>query len=164
MQITERDAQGRPRRRTKTFDVRIPPGTTDGSVIRLRGQGGGGAGGGEAGDILLRVGVAPHPSFRLHGHDLETTVRIAPWEAALGAKIDVPTLDGRVTLTIPAGAQGGQRLRLRGRGLRKRGEGEQRGDLYASLQVATPRDLTEEQRRLYEQLRDASKEFDPRAG
>jgi len=164
LQITERDEQGRPQRRTKTFDVQIPPGTTDGSTIRLSGQGGPGVGGGAPGDVLLRIGVAPHPRFRLLGHDLETTLRIAPWEAALGDKVDVPTLDGDVTLTIPAGAQGGQKLRLRGRGLRTRRDSEERGDLYVLLQIAIPRDPSDEQRSLLEQLRDASTNFNPRAG
>ncbi len=148
-------ASGSPSRSTKSFDVRIPAGTTHGAVIRLRGQGGEGVGGGARGDLLLRVSIAPHPTFRLNGHDLVATLEIEPWQAALGARVDAPTLEGDVTLTIPAGSQSGQKLRLRDKGLPIR-KGE-RGDLYVELKITVPKNLTDAQRELFEQLRDASK-------
>lgn len=143
------DADGQ----TRTYEVRIPPGVTNGSTIRLPGQGGGGRNGGEAGDLLLRVNIAPDPRFRIEpkgGHDLVTVINISPAEAALGTKIDVPTVDGEVRLTIPPGSQSGQRMRIRGHGLTKR-SGD-RGDLFAELRIVVPRELSPEERAAYEQL------------
>lgn len=137
----------------RTYDVRIPVGVTDGSTIRLTGQGGPGRNGGPAGDLLLHIKIAPDPRFRIDpagGHDLVTTVPLTPAEAALGAKVDVATVDGTVHVTIPAGSQSGQRLRIRGHGLSKR-SGE-RGDLFAELRIVVPRDLTADERAAYEQL------------
>jgi len=115
----------------------------------------------KAGDVLLKINIAPHARYRLDDHDLIATVPLAPWEAALGARVDVPTMEGEVTLTIPAGSQSGQRLRLRGKGLPKRGDKKERGDLYAELRIVVPKTLTEQERALYERLRDES-EFRPR--
>lgn len=145
---------GRGARSRKTIDVRIPPGTTDGTVIRLRGQGESGA------DLHLRVRLAPHPRFRTDGHDLHTTLRIAPWEAALGTQVPLATLDGQVHVTIPPGSQSGQKLRIRGRGLPRRG-GE-RGDLLAELRIVIPKELSQQERELLEKLASASR-FDPRS-
>lgn len=161
IQLEVSDARGRVS--TRTIDVRIPPGTTDGSVIRLSGQGGPGAGGGAAGDLLLRVAIDPDARFTIDPsskHDLQTIVRIAPWEAVLGAKVSVSTLEGDIMVSIPPGAQSEQRLRIRGRGLPKKG-GEQ-GDLYVQLRVVTPTNVTSDERVLYEQLARGSN-FDPRA-
>ncbi|MEC9372995.1 MAG: DnaJ C-terminal domain-containing protein, partial [Planctomycetota bacterium] len=160
LQTSTPDARGAVSRSTRTYDVRIPAGTTDGSVIRLSGQGAPGAAGGEDGDVRLRVHVAPHPTFRLHGHDLETTVNIAPWEAALGARVDAQTLDGPVTLTIPKGSQSGQKLRLRGQGMRIRAA-DARGDLYVELRIVIPPSPTPDELNLFEQLKDTST-FNPR--
>ncbi|HSH06251.1 MAG TPA: DnaJ C-terminal domain-containing protein [Burkholderiales bacterium] len=140
--------------------VRIPRGTTDGQRLRLRGKGRPGAAGGPAGDLYLSVQLRPHPRFRAEGHDLRIDVPLAPWEAALGAAVEIPTLDARVTLKIPPGSKSGQRLRLSGRGLPKPEGGA--GDLYAVLSIALPATLSARERELYEQLRDASP-FDPRA-
>jgi curved DNA-binding protein len=140
--------------------VRIPRGTTDGQRLRLRGRGAPGAGGGPAGDLFLTVALRPHPQFRAEGHDLSIDVPLAPWEAALGASVEIPTLDSRVTLKIPPGSRSGQRLRLAGLGLPKPAGGA--GDLYAVLSIALPATLSARERELYEQLRDASP-FDPRA-
>jgi curved DNA-binding protein len=148
---------------TRTYDVRIPPGVTEGSVIRLAGQGGPGTGGAGAGDLLLRVHLAPHPRFRVSGHDLHTTLAVTPAEAALGAKVPVQTLDGEVLVTVPAGSQSGQKLRLRGKGLPKRSGSDGHGDLIAELRIMVPKELTPEERSLYERLREVSR-FDPRAG
>ncbi len=148
---------------TKTLSVKIPTGTTHGSVMRLAGQGGAGEQGGGPGDVLLQVRIGPHAVFRLrgagHSHDLETTLPVAPWEAALGAKVEAPTLAGPVTLTIPAGSQSGQKLRLKGRGLpfRSAREGATHGDLYVELKIVVPETLTEVERDLFEKLKKESK-------
>lgn len=160
-QVTLRTASPDGASAAKTLDVRIPPGTTDGATIRLKGQGGAGAGGGQPGDVLLKISIAPHPVFRLDEHNLIATVPLAPWEAALGARVDVPTMEGEVTLTIPPGSQSGQRLRLRGKGLPMRGRQDDRGDLFAELKIVVPKTLTDSERALYENLRDES-DFNPR--
>lgn len=146
-------------RGVKTLMVKIPPGTSNGSTIRLQGQGEPGIGGAPAGDLLLKVTIAPHPRFKVEGFDLTTAVPVAPWEAALGAKVDFETLAGVVKLTIPAGAQSGQRFRLKGKGLPK--TATERGDLYAELQIAVPRKLSGEEREYFEKLSKVSA-FNPR--
>ena len=146
----------------RTYDVRIPAGTTDGSTIRLRGQGDPGRSGGPAGDLLLHVRIREHPSFTHEGTDLGTRLRVTPSEAALGAKIDVPVLGGqRVVLTVPPGTSSGRKLRVRGMGLPIRAGG--RGDLIVELAIAVPEILGAEERRLYEELARVSR-FDPRVG
>ena len=137
--------------RPKTLDVTIPAGVRDGSVIRLAGQGEPGTNGATAGDLFLRVRIIPHPLFKIVGDDdIEVELPIAPWEAALGASVRVPTLDAPVEMKIPAGSQGGQRLRLRGQGLNKRDGG--RGDEYVRLKIVTPSRLTPKERELFEKL------------
>jgi len=143
-----------------SFTARIPRGATDGQRLRLRGKGGAGVNGGPAGDLYLTIALAPHPLFRPSGHDLDIEVPLAPWEAALGAEVQIPTLEGRVTMKVPAGSKAGQKLRLSGKGLPKPGGGA--GDLYALLSIAVPATLTEAEKKLYEQLRETSG-FDPRA-
>ena len=103
--------------KTETYQVRIPPGVTEGQKLRVAGRGEAGSGGGEAGDLYLRVRLAKHPDFEVEDHNLIYEAELAPWEAVLGAEISVPTLDGRVNIKIPAGTQSGQKLRVRGRGL-----------------------------------------------
>ncbi|HYL22780.1 MAG TPA: DnaJ C-terminal domain-containing protein [Burkholderiales bacterium] len=144
----------------KTLRARIPKGATDGQRLRLRGKGGPGMNGGPPGDIYLQIVLEPHPLFRTRGHDLEIEVPLTPWEAALGAQIDVPTLEGRVTMKVPPGSKGAQKLRLAGKGLPKAGGGA--GDLYAVLDIVVPGTLTEREKKLYEELRAASR-FNPRA-
>jgi DnaJ-class molecular chaperone len=145
---------------TRTFDVRIPPGMRNGSIIRLAGQGEPGSGGAPPGDLLLHVQIKPHRLFRLVGEDsVEIEFPVAPWEAALGAKVQVPTLDGPVEMTIPAGTQGGQRLRLRGQGPNKRGGG--RGDQYVKIKIVIPPKLTSKEKALFEKLAEESR-FNPR--
>jgi curved DNA-binding protein len=139
--------------------ARIPKGATDGQQLRLRGKGGPGANGGPPGDLFLHIALEPHPLFRVSGHDLDLEVPLAPWEAALGAQVEIPTLEGRVTMKVPAGSQAGQKLRLAGKGLPKPGGGA--GDLYAQLTIVVPPSLSEREKKLYEELRDASR-FDPR--
>jgi len=144
----------------KTLEVNIPAGVRDGSTVRLAGQGGPGANGTEPGDLYLHIRLRPHPQFTVRGDDVEVELPIAPWEAVLGTRVEVPTIDGQVEMTIPAGAQSGQRLRLKGQGLNKRKGG--RGDEFVRLKVVTPKEVSSEERPLYEQLRDASR-FNPRA-
>jgi curved DNA-binding protein len=147
---------------SRSFTARIPRGATDGQRLRLRGKGGPGMNGGPPGDLYLQIALDPHPLFRVNGHDLEIDVPVAPWEAALGAQAEVPTLEGRVTMKIPPGSQSGQKLRLAGKGLPKPGAGGGAGDLYAVLRTVVPGTLTEREKQLFEELRAASK-FDPRS-
>jgi len=143
----------------KQVHARIPKGVTDGERLRLRGKGGAGAKGAPAGDLYLDIALHPHPLFKPNGHDLYLDVPLAPWEAALGAEIRIPTLDGHVTMKVPAGSKAGQRLRLGGKGLpRPRGGA---GDLYAVLSIAAPSVLSEREKALFEQLKSESK-FNPR--
>jgi curved DNA-binding protein len=144
----------------RSFTARIPRGATDGQRLRLRGKGGPGANGGPPGDLYLQIALEPHPLYRVHGHDLEIEVPLAPWEAALGAEIEIPTLEGRVKLKVPGGSKAGQKLRLGGKGLPTPGGGA--GDLYAVLSISVPGTLTEREKTLYEELRKASG-FNPRA-
>ena len=145
---------------TRSFQVRIPPGVTDGRRIRLAGQGESGHSGGPAGDLFLRVRHAAHPDFTSRESDLFHELDIAPWEAVLGAEVTVPTLDGTVKLRIPAGAENGLHLRVRSRGLPKGKTGE-RGDFFAILKVILPSTLSDDERAAWEKLRDTST-FRPR--
>ncbi len=147
---------------TETLKVHIPPGVQDGKMIRVPGKGGDGAEGGPPGDVYLRVRIAAHPDFRIAGTDLYYDLDVAPWEPVLGATADVPTPGGgRVNVRIPPGTNNGQKLRIRGQGLPKVRGGE-RGDLYAVLVVQLPRQITDEERELWERLKAVSR-FDPRA-
>jgi DnaJ-class molecular chaperone len=138
-------------RRPKSLEVNIPRGVRDGSVIRLAGQGEPGTNGAAAGDLFLGVRLQPHRLFNTIGdNDVQIELPVAPWEAALGAKLQVPTLNGPVEMSIPAGAQGGQRLRLRGQGINRRGGG--RGDEYVKLKIVNPPRLAPNERELYEKL------------
>lgn len=139
----------------RSFTARIPRGATDGQRLRLRGKGGPGVNGGPAGDLYLQIALEPHPLYRASGHDLEIEVPLAPWQAALGAEVEVPTLEGRVTMKVPAGVKSGQKLRLAGKGLPKPGGGA--GDLYALLSIAVPAKLTAREKELYEALREAAR-------
>lgn len=147
------------REETDTFRVRIPTGATEGRLIRVPAKGEPGSGGGPPGDLFLRVRLARHPDFRVQGSDLYHDLPLAPWEAVLGATVTVPTLDGTVDVKIPALAQRGQRLRLRGRGLPA--EGGERGDLYVVLSVVTPEHVGEEEREAWRDLA-ARSPFNPR--
>ena len=143
----------------RTLEVTIPPGVTDGQRIRLAGQGGRGSDGAQAGDLYLVARIAPHRIFRLDGRDIHVELRLAPWEAALGTSVAVPTPDGEAKVTVPAGTSSGRRLRLRGRGMpRPRGTP---GDLYAEARIMVPSKLSDPERELFEQLA-ATSDFDPR--
>lgn len=153
--VNETDEMGRVASKQKHYDVKIPAGTRNGTRIRLSGQGGSGVGGGQAGDLFLRIKISPHPVYIVKDSDLETNVNIAPWEAALGAEISVPTLDGSVKMRLPAGTSSGKRLRLRGKGLPQKGG--TRGDQYARILITVPKHLTDEERQAYEHLAEVSK-------
>jgi curved DNA-binding protein len=144
---------------TQTLRVKIPPGVREAQLIRLAGKGQEGIGGGDSGNLYLRVKFAQHPDFRVRDADLYYDLDLAPWEAVLGATVDIPTLDGTVSLKIPAGTLAERQLRLRGKGL-PTGKGT-RGDLYAVVSIQVPAHLTPEQKVLWEQLATQSA-FNPR--
>jgi curved DNA-binding protein len=145
--------------RTRSLKVKIPAGVVPGQQIRLGGQGSPGMGGGENGDLYLEIELVPHPLFRVDGRDVYLDLPVTPWEAALGARVPAPTLDGKVDLVVPAGSQSGRRLRLKGRGL----PGDPAGDQYVVLQIVTPPADTAAARALYERMA-REVPFDPRAG
>jgi curved DNA-binding protein len=151
-------------RRRLTLDgrevtVNFPAGVRDGQLIRLAGQGGQGYGGGPAGDLFLRVTLKPHPRFRRRGdHDLDVDLPITPSQAALGTTMTVETPTGSAQIRVPAGSSSGRRLRLRGRGLPKRG-GES-GDLHAVVKIVVPKTLSDRERELYTQLAETSRPDD----
>jgi DnaJ-class molecular chaperone len=119
-----------------------------------------GSNGNEPGDLYLHIRLRPHPVFAVRGNDLEAELPITPWEAALGTKVEVSTIDGKVEVTVPPGSKSGQRLRLRGQGLNKRKGG--RGDEYVRLKIVVPKEISAEERRLYEELKRVSR-FNPRS-
>ncbi|MEO8313870.1 MAG: DnaJ C-terminal domain-containing protein [Pseudomonadota bacterium] len=160
LSMPEPDLEGRVVRVPRHLKVRIPKGATDGQRLRLAGQGGRGFGGGRNGDLYVTVGLKPHRLYRASGHDLYFDLPLAPWEAALGAAISVPTPGGPVQLKIPAGTSAGQTLRLAGRGLPRPREGA--GDLFAVAKMVLPRELTERERELLQDLASVSS-FAPRA-
>jgi curved DNA-binding protein len=142
------------------FEVDIPAGVREGQRIRIAGKGAPGRNGGPPGDLYLLVRLRPHRRFRREGEsDLQVDLRVTPWEAALGATVPVRTLNGTAQVRVPAGSSSGRRLRLRGRGLPAR-DGA-RGNLYATVQIAVPKELSDEQRELFEKLASVS-QFDPR--
>src|ERR1051326_6880593 len=137
-------------KKTETYQVKIPRGVREGQRIRLAGQGEAGERGGKSGDLFLRVRMARHPDFSVEGSDLIHEVRIEPWQAVLGSELLAPTLEGKVRLKVPPGTQGGQRFRLRERGLP--GVSGKRGDLYVLVQINIPKKLTERERELWSEL------------
>lgn len=138
----------------RSLDVTIPPGITNGQTMRLREQGEPGLFGGPAGDIYLHIGFETDPVFSVHEHDLHMALKLMPWQAVLGAEVEVPTLDGPVLLTVPPGTRAGRKLRLRARGLARR-QGE-RGDLYATVSIDVPAVISAEEQALYRSLADAA--------
>ena len=145
----------------RAIDIKIPAGIEDGQQIRLRGQGQPGAGGGEPGDVLVTVKAAPHPWFKLDGRNLRLELPVTIYEATLGATIATPTLDGKVELSIPAGANGGQTLRLRGKGL-PAADGKPAGDLFVTLKLMLPETIDAGFEAQMRELRD-QRPYDPRA-
>ena len=136
--------------KVEQYQVKIPRGVHEGQRIRLAGQGEAGARGGKSGDLFLRVRLARHPDFSVEGNDLIHEEKIAPWQAVLGTELKVPTLEGSVRLKVPPGTQGGQRFRLRERGLP--GVSGKRGDLYVELQIQMPKKITDRERQIWNEL------------
>ncbi|HWK73386.1 MAG TPA: DnaJ C-terminal domain-containing protein [Povalibacter sp.] len=152
------DEHGRVTVKPRMLKVSIPAGVIEGQKIRLAGQGSPGSGGAPAGDLYLEIGIKPHRLYQVEGRDITLTLPVAPWEAALGATIETPTLAGPVELRIPANARAGQKLRLKGRGL----PGGTPGDQYVVLKIVLPPADTPQARELYEQMQ-KELPFDPRA-
>lgn len=157
--VHEADEQGRVVARQKTLKVKIPAGMREGQHLRLKGQGSPGYGGAAAGDLLVEIELAPHPLFSVEGHDVVVTVPVAPWEAALGATVTVPTVGSKVNVKVPKGTSSGRKLRLKGKGL----PGKHPGDQIVILQIAIPEQHSAEAEKLYEQLAEAEKAFNPRS-
>jgi molecular chaperone DnaJ len=134
--------------RTRELRVRIPAGVSDGATIRLKGQGEPGATNAPAGDLIVKVHVTPHPLFGRRGQDLAMTVPVTFAEAALGTELTVPTLDGHVTLKVPAGTQNGRTFRVKGRGVQGNGRNKPGGDMLVTVQVAVPEKLSRKERDL----------------
>jgi len=159
LQAPEMDEQGRVHMKKHTLNVTIPRGIRAGQHIRLAGQGMPGVGQGSAGDLYLEVEFRPHPRYRVEQRDVYFDLRIAPWEAALGASVEVPTPGAAVEVKIPAGAAAGRKLRLKGRGI----PGSTPGDFYVVLQIALPPADTEAARTFYNGMAEQFKSFDPRS-
>ncbi len=154
----EVDEQGHVRTRERTLKVRIPAGIKSGQHIRLSGQGNPGFGGGPAGDLYLEVGFKPHRMYSVEDNDLYLDLPLAPWEAALGAKVRVPTPGGAIEMNIPAGTKAGAKMRLKGRGL----PGSPAGDLFAVVKIVLPPADTESAKALYRKM-EQDLAFNPRA-
>ncbi|MFZ6769834.1 DnaJ C-terminal domain-containing protein [Undibacterium sp. Di26W] len=160
LELPELDQHGLPHRVPHTFRITIPKGAQEGQRMRLGGKGGPGHNGGKSGDLYAILTIAPHALFRLSGRDLYFDLPMAPWEAALGATIEIPTLGGKVELKVKPGTSSGQRLRLAKRGL-PTADGKM-GDLYAVAQIQIQKEVSEAEQDLYQQLSDISA-FKPRA-
>ncbi|HXX84028.1 MAG TPA: DnaJ C-terminal domain-containing protein [Casimicrobiaceae bacterium] len=159
LSLPEYDESGLPRRVPRTLKVRIRRGAVDGQKLRLPGKGGKGVSGGRDGDVYLNIVLAPHPLFRVSGHDVYLDLPLAPWEAVLGTTVRMPTPGGPVDIKVPPNTAAGRQLRLGGRGLPKAHGGA--GDLYAIAQIAVPGTATPRERELMQQLAAAST-FNPR--
>ena len=161
--VPEYDAQGQLKRVPHSFKARIPQGMTNGQKMLLRGKGGKGFHGGKDGNLYLNISFMPHKLFRALNHDLYIDVPLTPWEAALGATVKVPTMDGAVNLKVPAGAKSGQKMRISKRGLAKSnpGHNQAHGDLFAVTQIVVPSNLSDKESELFKELADVST-FKPR--
>ncbi len=160
LNLPEYDAHGMLHRTPHTFTARIPKGASDGQRLRVPGKGGKGLNGGRDGDLYLNISLQAHPLFRVTGHDVYLDLPLAPWEAALGTNVELPTPGGPVRLKIQPGTSSGRQLRLPGRGLPKPHGGG--GDLFAMVQIVVPASLNQRQRELFKEL-GAGSEFNPRA-
>lgn len=157
LRMPQRDGQGRVVSHERTLDVNIPKGVMPGQQLRLSGQGHSGTGGGPAGDLYLEIGFKPDARYRIEGRDVYQSVPVTPWEAALGARIELATPSGKVEVGVPMGSQTGRKLRLKGRGI----PGHPVGDLYLLLEVVLPPADTDQAKQLYETMA-REMAFDPR--
>lgn len=160
LSVLEWGPDGAVRRVPHRVKTRIPPGVTDGEKLRVRGKGGKGTNGGPDGDLYLDIAVAEHPLYRVSGNDLYIDLPLAPWEAVLGSSVELPTPTDIVALEVPAGTRAGQRLRLKGRGLKRSGTAA--GHMYAVVRIEVPSIVDDQQKLLYTQLAETSN-FAPRA-
>lgn len=136
----------------RTIEVNLPRGIREGSRLKLRGQGAPGRGGGESGDLYVVVHIEADGRFEISGYDLTTSVTVTPWDAVLGGAVSVPSPEGALKVKVPAGSQSGTRLRLHGKGLPMR-SGNLRGDLYATIEISVPQNVSSRERELWEQIR-----------
>ncbi len=143
----------------KTFSVKIPSGIRDGEKIRLLGQGKQGKNGGKNGDMFIRININENNKFRLEGYDIVTDLFLTPWEAALGKRVSIDSIDDTVSLYVPPGIQSGEKVRIPQKGY-KDGRGS-RGDLIAEVKTVVPKKLTEDEKELFEKLKNIS-DFNPR--
>jgi curved DNA-binding protein len=148
VRVPEVDVHGLVSHRIKKLKVKVPAGTAEGSVLRIKGQGAAGFGGGRQGDLLLKIKLAPHPLFSVDGRDISLVVPVLPWGAALGCKVTIPTLQHKTRVNIPPGSQSGQKLRLAGLGL----AGNPPGDFYVVVKVVMPPTIDDTAKALYQQL------------
>ena len=161
LRSTVMNRQGQPELKTRTLKVSIPKGISSGQKIRLQGQGSPGLGNASAGDLYLEIGLNPHHMYQVAGSDVSVVVPIAPWEAALGNHVAIPTPTGNIDLTIPKGVSSGKRMRLKGRGL----PGKNPGDFYVIIEIVLPETLSKKEQELYQRLKQASTQggaFKPR--
>jgi len=159
LNVSERDERGVVHHRPKTVKARIPKGATEGQRLRLSGKGGRGSNGGPDGNLYITISLAPHPLFRVSGHDLYIDLPLAPWEAILGTTVEVPTLGGAVRLKVPPGTRAGQQLRIGDRGLPRPHSGA--GSLYAITQIVVPAAVSEKEKALLQNWAEHSR-FNPR--
>ncbi|NOY16820.1 MAG: DnaJ domain-containing protein [Gammaproteobacteria bacterium] len=157
LKMPEVDTTGHLVTHDRKLNVKIPKGVTQGQRIRLRGQGGPGVGDAPAGDLYLEIDLLPHPIYTVDGRDVYVDLPVTPWEAALGEKVSIPTLGGKVEMKIPVGSQSGSKLRLKGRGL----PGKKKGDQFVVIKIETPEAKTEEQKELYRRMQ-KEMNFNPR--
>ena len=143
----------------KTFSVKIPSGIRDGEKVRLLGQGKQGKNGGKNGDMFIKINIQNNNKFKLQGYDIVTDLLLTPWEAALGKRVNIDSVDDTVSLYVPPGIQSGEKVKIPQKGY-KDGRGS-RGDLIAEVKTVVPKKLTEEEKELFEQLKSISK-FNPR--
>jgi curved DNA-binding protein len=153
------DGQGHLRMQERTLEVKIPKGIRNGQHLRLAGQGSPGFGNGKAGDLYLEIVLKPSALFKVDGKDVTVELNLAPWEAALGATVDLPTPTGKVELNIPANTMAGKKLRLKGKGI----PSQEPGDLYASIRLVTPPANTDADKEAYQAMAKSFAAFNPRA-
>ncbi|MEY4641312.1 MAG: hypothetical protein RLZZ227_1306 [Pseudomonadota bacterium] len=158
LRVPKTDERGRRSNRLRKLKVKIPAGTADGTLLRMKGQGAPGIGGAEAGDLLLKIRLAEHPLYAVDGKDITLVAPLAPWEAALGCKLTMPTPAGKTRVTVPPGSQSGGKLRLPGNGL----PGTPAGDFFIVLKVVMPPNITEKAKTLYAEL-ERELAYNPRA-
>jgi len=158
LKMPEIDDSGHLITRNRKLNLKIPKGVTQGQRIRLRGQGAPGIGDAPSGDLYLEIDLLPHSIYTVDGRDVYVELPISPWEAALGEKVSIPTLGGKVDMKIPAGSKSGNKLRLKGRGI----PAKEKGDQFVVLKMETPEAKTEEQKKFYRKMRDEM-DFNPRS-